>query len=270
MKVKQGKKTRKSMAMYQHVFGFRTPYRVLCDGNFLQAALDMKLFVKDLLPKTLLGPCVPVVSKCIRGELQQLGDAVSGASLVAKRFECVRCTCEKKKGGGHSARSCIQGLVAGTGDTADDGRSIRNEQHYVVATQDVKLITALRRIPGVPVLQVTGNAGSGKFTLHPPSPVTVETASRRERVKCEPDAYEKRKLATTLATSARAGEVAAAADAATGGEEGVNGEATSVAAILSRAVCLCVCVCCVCMCVCVCACVRVCVRVQIFLWYRFV
>ena len=73
MKVKQGKKTRKSMAMYQHVFGFRTPYRVLCDGNFLQAALDMKLFVKDLLPKTLLGPCVPVVSKCIRGELQQLG-----------------------------------------------------------------------------------------------------------------------------------------------------------------------------------------------------
>jgi len=42
----QGKKTRKSMAMYTHVFGFRTPYRVLCDGNFLQAALDMKLFVK--------------------------------------------------------------------------------------------------------------------------------------------------------------------------------------------------------------------------------
>ena len=42
----QGKKVRKSMAMYTHVFGFRTPYRVLCDGNFLQAALDMKLFVK--------------------------------------------------------------------------------------------------------------------------------------------------------------------------------------------------------------------------------
>jgi len=42
----QGKKTRKSMAMYTHVFGFRTPYRVLCDGTFLQAALDMKLFVK--------------------------------------------------------------------------------------------------------------------------------------------------------------------------------------------------------------------------------
>ena len=36
MKVKQGKKTRKSMAMYTHVFGFRAPYRVLCDGNFLQ------------------------------------------------------------------------------------------------------------------------------------------------------------------------------------------------------------------------------------------
>ena len=85
MKVKQGKKTRKSMAMYTHVFGFRTPYRVLCDGNFLQAALDMKLFVKDLLPKTLLGPCVPVVSKCIRAELSHIGDAVSGRLGRAKR-----------------------------------------------------------------------------------------------------------------------------------------------------------------------------------------
>jgi len=80
---KQGKKTRKSMAMYTHVFGFRTPYRVLCDGNFLQAALDMKLFVKDLLPKTLLGPCVPVVSKCIRAELSHIGDAVSGVRALA-------------------------------------------------------------------------------------------------------------------------------------------------------------------------------------------
>ena len=81
---KQGKKTRKSMALYTHVFGFRTPYRVLCDGNFLQAALDMKLFVKDLLPKTLLGPCVPVVSKCIRAELSHIGDAVSGACALAQ------------------------------------------------------------------------------------------------------------------------------------------------------------------------------------------
>jgi hypothetical protein len=24
------------MAMYSHVFGIREPYRVLCDGNFLQ------------------------------------------------------------------------------------------------------------------------------------------------------------------------------------------------------------------------------------------
>jgi U3 small nucleolar RNA-associated protein 23 len=89
----QGKKVRKSMAMYTHVFGFRAPYRVLCDGNFLQASLDMKLYVKEMLPKTLLGPCVPLVSTCIRSELQHIGDRVSGASLIAKRFECIRCSC---------------------------------------------------------------------------------------------------------------------------------------------------------------------------------
>ena len=199
MKFKQGKKTRKCMAMYKHVFGFHTPYRVLCDGNFLQAALEMKLFVKDLLPKTLLGPCVPVVSKCIRGELQQLGDAVSGATLVAKRFECIRCTCDHgKKDGQCSARACILKLVSGLPSARDEQqgkhRSGKNEQHLVVATQDVKLINALRQIPGVPVMQVTGNKGSGRFTLHPPSPATIEAASRRERAKCGLGDEEKKTL----------------------------------------------------------------------------
>ena len=36
MKVKRDKSVRRRMAMYSHVFGIREPYRVLCDGNFLQ------------------------------------------------------------------------------------------------------------------------------------------------------------------------------------------------------------------------------------------
>ena len=36
MKVKKDKVVRRRMAMYCHVFGFREPYRVICDGNFLQ------------------------------------------------------------------------------------------------------------------------------------------------------------------------------------------------------------------------------------------
>ena len=115
MKVKRDKSVRRRMTMYSHVFGFREPYRVLCDGNFLQvdrhmtnhcnywltcnlvskqAALDVKMFLKDALPKCLLGPCNPMVSNCIRGELRKIGDAVSGASLIAKRFTCIRCACQ--------------------------------------------------------------------------------------------------------------------------------------------------------------------------------
>jgi len=166
----------------------------------------MKLYVKEMLPKTLLGPCVPVVSTCIRSELQHIGDPVSGASLIAKRFECIRCSCGDGGSRSPSARSCIQLLVGGalaedqneqkgrkrnkTGAAFDAGDEIappkkkekkgkkdndtgHNSGHFVVATQDVQLINALRRIPGVPVIQVTGNAGSGRYTLHPPSPATT-------------------------------------------------------------------------------------------------
>jgi len=36
MKPKRAKAVRRRMAMYCHTFGFREPYRVLVDGNFIQ------------------------------------------------------------------------------------------------------------------------------------------------------------------------------------------------------------------------------------------
>ena len=63
--------------------------------------------------------------------LYSLGDDVSGASLVAKRFECIRCKCE-----GESARGCIQGIV---------GKD--NPEHFKVATQDPALRVIASTLP---------------------------------------------------------------------------------------------------------------------------
>ncbi len=67
-------------------------------ANFaIQAALNAKMFLKESLPKMLLGSCNLMVSNCIRDELKKIGDTVSGASLIAKRFTCIRCACEVRK-----------------------------------------------------------------------------------------------------------------------------------------------------------------------------
>mmetsp|Transcript_3583 Transcript_3583/g.9028 ORF Transcript_3583/g.9028 Transcript_3583/m.9028 type:complete len:269 (+) Transcript_3583:266-1072(+) len=174
MKVKRDKAVRRRMQMLKNAFGFAKPYKVICDGNFLKAALDVKMFIKEELPKVLQAPCNPVVSNCIRTELRKIGDEVSGASLIAKRFMCMRCQCEDK-----GARECILGLV---GD--------RNEDHYVVASQDPKLRKRLREVPGVPLVYVS----HGQIMLEPLSTATTEVAKALEMGKCLPDQGEKKVL----------------------------------------------------------------------------
>ena len=52
------------------------------------------MFLKEELPKVMQAPCNPMVTNCIREELRKIGEDVSGASLIAKRFTCIRCTCK--------------------------------------------------------------------------------------------------------------------------------------------------------------------------------
>ena len=127
------KQVRRRMHVLQYNFGFEKPYKVLCDGNFLQvrgppqtrgtldarlgrtrgregrregekgrgyrerwgkeggcgwhvvqeidlgwpsfimsqAALEVKMFLKEELPKVMSAPCNPMVSNCIREELRR-------------------------------------------------------------------------------------------------------------------------------------------------------------------------------------------------------
>ncbi|KAJ1479812.1 Fcf1-domain-containing protein [Baffinella frigidus] len=180
MKPKRAKAVRKRMASYCHTFGFKEPYRVLCDGNFIQAALDFKLYLKEHMPKALIGRCNMVTSNCIRAELKSLGDDVSGASLVAKRFECIRCKCAKG-----TAADCIKNLV---------GKD--NAEHFVVATQDQALRMFLRHTPGVPVVVVA----RGEIILEGASKETVAFTAKHEADKNAPDDKERKE---TLAWTAK-------------------------------------------------------------------
>jgi len=73
--------------------------------------------------------------------------------MIAKNFPVYKCGHKKAIG----ASDCIRAMV---GDN--------NSQHFVVATQDFTLRTAVRAVPGTPVLYLHGNSP----TLEKPSELT--------------------------------------------------------------------------------------------------
>merc|ERR1712224_323328 len=82
--------------------------------------------------------CIPCVTDCVIGELEKFGTKCRLALRLAKDPRFKRLTCQHK------------------GTYADDCLVERVEQHrcYIVATADNDLRRRLRKIPGVPLLNI--------------------------------------------------------------------------------------------------------------------
>ncbi|KAJ5584637.1 uncharacterized protein N7459_004437 [Penicillium hispanicum] len=64
MRAKRSKKYRKLMHQYEFTFGFREPYQVLVDSNFLAAVNSFKMDLIPALERTLQGKVKPLLTKC--------------------------------------------------------------------------------------------------------------------------------------------------------------------------------------------------------------
>ncbi|KAJ5887770.1 hypothetical protein N7495_007811 [Penicillium taxi] len=64
MRAKRSKKYRKLMHQYELTFGFREPYQVLVDSNFLHAVDSFKMELIPALERTLQGKPKPLLTKC--------------------------------------------------------------------------------------------------------------------------------------------------------------------------------------------------------------
>ncbi|OJD21308.1 hypothetical protein ACJ73_07350 [Blastomyces percursus] len=64
MRAKRSKKYRKLMHQYELTFGFREPYQVLVDSNFLRAVYSFKMDLVPALERTLHGKVKPFITKC--------------------------------------------------------------------------------------------------------------------------------------------------------------------------------------------------------------
>ncbi|XP_058097749.1 uncharacterized protein LOC131242850 isoform X2 [Magnolia sinica] len=150
MRLKKKKNQRKSVRFYRACFGFREPFKILCDGTFIHHLLRHSIPLSQL-SKLLSSSTKVFVTKCIVGELRSLGDSHSDSVKTACTLLTARCDHERRR---KSAASCIESVIGGN-----------NSEHFFVATQDTDLRMKLKEIPGVPVIYGLKNS----LFLEPPS-----------------------------------------------------------------------------------------------------
>ncbi|KAJ1460649.1 putative rRNA-processing protein [Pelagophyceae sp. CCMP2097] len=171
MRLLRAKAARKTLQFYKVGFGLEGPYTVVLDGNFVHHALvTVKTGILPRLQK-LLGKdqIYLAVPRAVIHELEALGETCAEA-LAFCTSDRVRLLDKKSEGG--TAADAILKLVGE-----------RNENRYVVATQDDHLLASLRKVPGMPVLRFSSTV----LQLDAPSRASLKCADRDEQRKTRLD-----------------------------------------------------------------------------------
>uniref|UniRef100_A0A5B6YH54 UTP23 sensor motif region domain-containing protein n=1 Tax=Davidia involucrata TaxID=16924 RepID=A0A5B6YH54_DAVIN len=144
MRLKKQKRHRRSVRFYTACFGFREPFKVLCDGTFVHHLLVNGISPANTAISNILGATVKVfTTRCVLAELKSLGDSYTESLKAAHSLMTARCDHEKRK----SAVACIMEIIGE-----------KNPEHFFVATQDADLRKKFQEIPGVPVIFGLRNA----------------------------------------------------------------------------------------------------------------
>ncbi|KAE9446052.1 hypothetical protein C3L33_22028, partial [Rhododendron williamsianum] len=114
-----------TVRFYTTCFGFREPFKVLCDGTFIHHLLVNRIAPADSALSNILGGAVKVfTTRCVLAELKSLGESYSESLKAAGELITARCDHEKRK----SAVACMMEVVGE-----------KNPEHFFLATQDADL-----------------------------------------------------------------------------------------------------------------------------------
>lgn len=188
MRILRTKAIRKALRQFHFLCGIKAPYRVLLDGNFLAMCVQMKVDVRERVPKLLqVKPrdCELLVPRAALRELELLGDAMREALQVARQLQVVE---HGELGDEADVTKVVSALV---GD--------RNERKFVVCTQEVELRKVLRAVPGVPLIYLNRSV----LVFEEISRATLAIVRSEEKAKAAKlDENEKRKLDAVAASAA--------------------------------------------------------------------
>lgn len=167
MRLKKQRRIRKSLRIYITCFGFRKPFKVLCDGTFVHHLLVNRIVPADDALANLLGAPVKLfTTRCVLAELKRLGQSHSQSLDAANNLMIARCEHEKVK----AADACIAEVISET-----------NPEHFFVATQDGDLRKKFQEIHGVPIIFALRNA----LFLEPISASLRQHAKTLDKEQCQ-------------------------------------------------------------------------------------
>ena len=159
MKIKRQKKVQRILDFFKNNFGHRPPYQMLIDGTFTNACLEMKVNIKEQMPKYIGQEVKLLTTKCAILEAEMLGPAVFGATIILKQFAIHQCGHDKEH---KPAAKCLKSML-----------KENNPQRYFIVTQDANLRAKVRKIPGTPVIYLHHKA----LTLEKPSEKSDESVN---------------------------------------------------------------------------------------------
>ncbi|XP_004490614.1 uncharacterized protein [Cicer arietinum] len=144
MKVKKQKRHRKILTFYTACFGFRKPFKIICDGTFIHHLLVNRITPADKALGNILNSTVKLyTTRCILAELKRLGKSYSEDLEAAHKLIIARCEHDK----------CVRADICVTEVVGEN-----NSEHFFVASQDTGLRKKLEEIPGVPLIFGLRNA----------------------------------------------------------------------------------------------------------------
>lgn len=169
MRVKRARKVRKYLRYYRSAHGFREPFKVIVDGNFIAACEKLSLgLAADVVAKFLGSSARDVkvfTTRCVQDELRNMGPEYKGASAQTKKLHLV--------GGGPAP-----GEATASASIVEACGSM-NEERFIVCTQDDKLKDKLRKCGGVVPIVFAHTSG---LQMEPPVDATAAgLSSQKER-----------------------------------------------------------------------------------------
>lgn len=189
MRQKKHKKVSRTLNFLKITHRFHEPFKVVLDGNFINALLQSKTDAAEAIGKLLSASVKLYTSRCVLRELHALGADFKDAVAASRSLMVLHCGHEDAA---LSPEECLSSIY---GDN--------NPQHMFIATQDRALRASLGRIPGAALIFASVNG------LHLEAPSAQQVADARAAVAAQLGVQPAERKSEALAAPLAAAAVAA-------------------------------------------------------------
>ncbi|PYH99976.1 hypothetical protein BO71DRAFT_341965 [Aspergillus ellipticus CBS 707.79] len=172
MRAKRSKKYRKLMHQYELTFGFREPYQVLVDSNFLRAVSSFKMELIPALERTVQGKVKPLLTKCSLAAIMASQPINPRTNNPYRPDHLPPPTVLPLRHCSHNADStpidevaCLLSLLSPSAEAK------KNKEHYILATAD----------PAVPAKDKAASEAAGRKRKRNEAEEKAEAALRKAR-----------------------------------------------------------------------------------------